>query len=287
MNWFIYLIKFCLLLILVFFSSCQTIESFLSPIFITAGIENLELKFVTKNSDRFGVKKTDLTSNNKFDISKGEDVHAKDTSTTRGYYTIDSSISQISKTNPFLRYFAYSFTLDSPRIFRGTLKDYPSTGLMDSDPIKAYFLNISNNNVFYGRRINYTYEDTRLFATLYLGYFDSLKWYVGYGVDAGQIKYNFQLIENKVLVTDVVSKYRPLLGQTLLIGYNIGQFFPNSILENTFLYIKVVGSSFYRHPLTNSVQREDGLPTEPLYLHTNFIRLGIRKEIELISKKKN
>lgn len=279
----IFKVFYIFIFFLVFY--CKTIESFLSPIYITAGVENSELQFVTKSSDRLGLKNIFSKEQNYVPNNEKVDVHAKDTSTTRGYYTIDSSITQLSKENRFLRYFAYSFTLDSPRIFRGTLNDYPGVGIATLDPVKAYFLNISDNNIFFGRRINYTYEDTRFFATFYLGYFDSPNWYIGYGVDMGQIRYHFQLIEKKLLVTDVRGKYRPLLGQTLTIGYNIGQHFPKTILEDTFIYIKVVGSSYFRHPITNALQREDGLLSEPLYLQTNFIRLGVRKKIELIKQK--
>jgi hypothetical protein len=206
-------------------------------------------------------------------------------SAEKAYFTIGSIPQRPWKEYGFLKYFAYKLSIESPRLFRGTLVNYPDPGLKVSDPFTAYILDKQGSNSILSQRIDYTYYDARGFAILYAGYFDNPNWFARFGLGAGLSSYSLQLVENFKVISDVRNRTRIIYNTSLIYGYKLGKFFDNSILEDTYLYAELTNEFLFSNPVTASVSTTIGTNADSLYLSMQYARIGLIKEIDVISKK--
>lgn len=263
---------------------CKSVQNFFSPIYITAGLETTAIRFVSDTpshnlAQSFSQQISPDMATNSFVSLKNINSEANN---TRGFYTLRSNPTAIAPNHWLGKYFAYSFTLDSPRIFRGELFDYPDKGIVATTWQDYYALAAVPQNDVTSRRMDYIYEDTRAYGTLYLGIFDPDGFSFALGINYGQVHYNLTLIDGMLRVSEVLGKYRPMFSSTLMVSYSISRFFPGSILEDSSLYLEATSESNSRYPLTTQVLRTDGTHPPSLFLQANFVRLGITKKIDLI-----
>ncbi|MCB1177992.1 MAG: hypothetical protein KDK36_10470 [Leptospiraceae bacterium] len=275
-----------------FTTGCKTIEKVFSTIYLTTGVEYDKIQLTTKSSDRLGFNRfgekvrNDFITRNQQDepaslANLKRDVHST-SEITRGFFSLGSAPERYFTEYPVMKYFAFSFSLDSPRTFRGTLKGYPDQGISGLEPIGSYILNISPPVIQNIRKINYEYYDYRGYASFWVGYFESKFGYFAFGLNFGQVRYNFLIYENSYILSNVVGKYRPLRSQTLLFAFNLGRYFPKTLLEDTFIFFDITNESTFKSAVKTNVYRKDGGFVEPLYLSSDFVRFGIIKKVDLI-----
>ncbi|TGL60113.1 hypothetical protein EHQ58_06325 [Leptospira ognonensis] len=273
-----------IILIFLFFIQCKTIENIINPIYVTAGVESISALFYSREPRDQNFFNDLITAtpvaqqNNKYESHSYANAE-------RAFLTIGSIPQRPWKDFGFMRYFAYKFTLESPRLFRGTLVNYPDSGIQTNDILTAYLLDKQGPNATFSQRIDYTYYDTRGFAILYAGYFENPNWFIGLGAGAGLSSYSLQLVENFRVISDAKNRYRTIYNTSLIYGYKVGKFFDDSILEDTFLYVEFTNEFLFLNPVVANVQTSTGTNADSLYLSMQYARLGIIKEIDLIQKK--
>lgn len=265
---------------------CNTLQDLITPIYVTAGLESASIRFVSDDkqegleslSKQFSpeVIRSPFTG-----LRRVISQQAKDS----GFYTLRSVPHVIAPDHWLGRYFAYAFTLDSPRIFRGSLFDYPDRGFTPQTIEEAFIAQSIPQNDLSSRRTSYIYEETRAYATGYVGYFDPEGLTLAIGINMGQVLYNLTLIENRIKTSEVLGRYRPMLSTTIMMSYSIGQFFEGTVLENTSVYLEATSENNLRYPLKTEVLRSDGTNPSSLFLESSFFRLGIIKKIDLISSR--
>lgn len=273
-----------LILIFLFFYQCKTIENIINPIYVTAGVESISALFYSReprDQNFFNdlISATPVAQqNNKYESHSYANAE-------RAFLTIGSIPQRPWKDYGFMKYFAYKFSLESPRLFRGTLVNYPDSGIQTNDVLTAYLLDKQGPNSTFSQRIDYTYYDTRGFAILYAGYFENPNWFIGLGAGAGISSYSLQLVENYRVISDAKNRYRTIYNTSLIYGYKVGKYFDDSILEDTFLYVEFTNEFLFLNPIVANVQTTTGTNADSLYLSMQYARLGIIKEIDLIQKK--
>lgn len=137
----------CLILIIYggFLSNCKTIENTFKTVNVSAGGEISTLRFYTRSSS--------IQKNNPFrgdiDVGEGRQWHSDLRQIERGFYTVSLPVGRIPVIErvenfwSFLRFFRYSATFSSPKVFRGSIYNYPDDGrqsnnIYDSFSSKVY-----------------------------------------------------------------------------------------------------------------------------------------------------
>jgi hypothetical protein len=178
-------------------------------------------------------------------------------------------------------YMRMSFTLNSPRTFRGTLHNYPDDGRVTTNPMTA-----TTNLLFplpdaLGRRTEFVFEEYRAYITLFFPHFRSENWYFGIGHSFGQSRYNLDLLEGTNRVASSRNAWMALHALQVVYGYRIGRFFEEGLFHQTYLYFELIADSPNRTRLDVNLQRADGLPAASLYYRNTYTRIGIRKTVDL------
>ncbi|MBI3396792.1 MAG: hypothetical protein HY042_13220, partial [Spirochaetia bacterium] len=182
---------------------------------------------------------------------------------------------------PVLNWFTYSFTLNNPRTFSGTLYNYPDDGRQHTDLLTLLYSSTHPAQGLFSRRMEYSFDEIQFYATLYIG--GSLGRFTGYlGFNFGQAMYNFDLLENNVRVSHAVNHYRPFSSQSVILGYRLGRPGAAWLPGNTLVYLEVITENTGLHPVHTDLIRTGGGPPDPLYANTTYIRIGIRKTLQLV-----
>lgn len=264
-------------------TNCKTVEALFNPIYITAGFENSSILFYSRESSARTLA-NDIIPNSKVFKSNDEYRTHNFSSTERGFFTIGSLPQRPWKDIPYMRYFAYKFSIESPRLFRGSLLHYPDAGFRSNDATLDYLLQIRGPDPLYSRRIDYMYYDTRAFGTLYAGYFDNPNFFWGAGFGFGVSQYSLQLVENQREISDIRNARRNIYNISLIYGYQIGRFFDQTILDNTYFFAEITNEFLFQNPIRATVLTANGATPDSLYLSLQYFRIGIIKEINLIQK---
>ena len=275
-----------LIVSVLFITNCKTIENIINPIYVTAGVESISALFYSREPKDQNFL-SDLINSNPVSSpnpNRQFEIHSN-ANAERAFLTIGSLPQRPWKDFGFLKYFAYKFTLESPRLFRGTLVNYPDSGIQTNDLWTAYALDKLGPNPLYSQRIDYTYYDARGFAILYAGYFENPNWFLGVGAGAGISSYSLQLVENFRVISDAKNRYRTIYNTSLIYGYKVGKFFDDSLMEDTFLYIELTNEFLFLNPVAANVRTTTGTNADSLYLSMQYARIGIIKEIDLKQKK--
>lgn len=131
--------------------------------------------------------------------------------------------------------------------------------------------------------MEYIYEEYQAFFTFFIPYLSFENWNFGIGLNWGIARYNFDLLEEDKRVSHVVGQYRPLNGARLLFEYRVGGGLNKGLFQRTYIFIDANnGELTSNHPLRVDLSRSNGLPADPLYATWSVLRIGIRKEIDLI-----
>ncbi|WP_246839130.1 LIC10647 family lipoprotein [Leptospira wolffii] len=267
--------------------SCKTLNNVLDSIIINAGAEYTSLDFLTHppHLQGFPVRKfSDQASDT--DTSSV----SRDSSVTRAFYSIGSVPSRIPGTADmkgffsFLSGLAWSFNLTSPRTYRGNLVNYPDDGRNYKTP-EEYV----TNQLFplpgqLGRNMEYIYEDYQMYFTLYLGYYQGTDINFGIGPIYGVAFYRMDIIENERRISSVKNEVQELKGVRVLFEYNVGKFFPDTILYNAYFFTEITSFGDLDGKgmgIKNQVLTSNGLPAPSLYMTMTTYRMGIRKELQL------
>jgi hypothetical protein len=272
------------LFLIVSLTHCKTIENIVNPIYVTAGVESISALFYSREPKDQNFISDLVNANPVAQPNNRYETHSY-ANAERAFLTIGSIPQRPWKDYGIMRFFAYKFTLESPRLFRGTLVNYPDSGIKTDDLLSAYILDKQGPNPYLSQRIDYTYYDARGFAILYAGYFDNPNWFVGVGMGAGLSSYSLQLVENYKVISDAKNRYRTIYNTSLIYGYKVGKFFDESILEDTFLYVELTNEFLFLNPIAANVRTTTGTNADSLYLSMQYARIGIIKELDLIQKK--
>ncbi|WP_025182391.1 LIC10647 family lipoprotein [Leptospira kirschneri] len=281
-------------------TSCKTLESFFESVILTGGVDNTQLNFFTKYNSLENFVRTNGGSK----ISDKSDRMVNDDSVKSvAFYTIGS----IPRRLPgfpfkgyfkFLNYFAYSFTLTSPRTFRGNLLNFPDDGRVYSNLTEQTLYGVYPLPEPFARKMEYLYIDYQAYTTLYLGFWELQNWNLGVGVNLGYSIYDFDVLENGFRVSSTRNQKRAIAGFKILYEYNIGRFLQDTIFYNLYLYLEVssIGNNdsrdsrdlfsfgnFSKTPITQTIPSNNGESHHDLYLTMNTLRIGVRKEIQLSS----
>lgn len=270
-------------LLLLGMTGCKVFESLFSTVHIAAGAEADSIRFYTRQSEFERVLRSVGTGEDITASSLAADYHSEARVIYSGFYTLSSPPALF----PFIdRYLAghlisYSFSLSSPRIFRGTLYNYPDSGSKSLDPMTVLLNSAFPPPPEFSRRMEYQYIEYNAMATIYFGYFGSNIVYGGIGVNFGQSRYNLQLLENNFRVGNTIGHWRAFTSIGVTLGYHLGRHFPKGIFSNTFIFVETANEITARHALSVALPRSDGSEAPPLYLSTGVVRFGIRKSIDL------
>lgn len=278
--------KYFFLLLLLFSSSCKTLESLINPIYIAVGVETINLDFVSSGGNS---PTRDLLQRLQGAVFSPFTENYKETHATvqseRAFLTLSSPPTRFSKTHWFFRYLGYSINIDSPRFFRGMLKDYPDRGFNSSDPNAVVLSTLLPQNQFITRRVDFLYQEIRSYAGLYLGYWDNPNFYIALGLRYGNAQYSLQLSENDRIISDVRNRNRPLAVGSINFGYDIGKYFPDTILSNTHIFVEAITDLGNRYPLKVETLRSNFESPNSLFVDARFLRIGLLKEIDLLPTK--
>ncbi|PJZ68174.1 hypothetical protein CH373_17100 [Leptospira perolatii] len=217
-------------------------------------------------------------------------IVSKDSSVYRAFYSIGSvpgrlpGAGELKGWLSFLNWFAWSFSLTSPRTYRGTLINFPDDGRPYITPEQYLQYQLFPLPSVFGRKMDYIYEDYQVFFTFYLGYYTGQSFNFGVGPLYGLAFYRLDILENERRVSSVKNELMELKGIRLLMEYKVGQYFPDTILYNAYLFLELTnfgdqtgkGTVVEQHVLTANNQ-----PAPSLYMSMSTMRLGIRKEIQL------
>lgn len=256
---------------------CRTIESFVREVHIAIGAESSSVRFFTRRSkleQQFGYRKSGDDPLREF--------HSVPETKTSFFYTISSKPSPVRILEEWgvNRVLAWSFTLNSPRTYRGVLQNYPDDGRLSADPWQALSFQLLPLQGAFGRKMDYRYEVAQAYGTVWLGYFGD-NWYVTWGFNAGQSYYSLQIVENRFVLSDVDNKWRPLNSSSFALGYFTGRHFPEGIFSNTWVYLEASTESFSRGAVQTQLLRSDGTAPDALYVSSPVVRLGLRKVLDL------
>ncbi|WP_246048623.1 LIC10647 family lipoprotein [Leptospira sarikeiensis] len=259
----------------------------MDSIIINAGAEYTALDFFTHPATVQGLPVSKFSApGSDTDTS----IVSRDSTTTRAFYSIGSVPSRIPGTRDikgffsFLSGLAWSFNLTSPRTYRGNLINYPDDG--------RRYLGLEDyvgNQLFplppqVGRNMEYTYEDYQMYFTLYLGYYEGKNVNFGVGPIYGLAVYRMDIIEKEYRISSVKNQLQELKGVRLLLEYNIGQYFPDTILYNAYLFLEITSLGDLDGKgmnIKNQVTTANGLPAPSLYMNMTTYRMGVRKELQL------
>ncbi|MCC5813460.1 MAG: hypothetical protein JJT78_01780 [Leptospira sp.] len=272
------------ILVMLFGMNCNSLQDLLTPIYVTAGLESSSIRFVSDDkqdgTDALARQFSPEVIRSPFTgLRRVLSQQAKDS----GFYTLRSVPHVIAPNHWAGKYFAYAFTLDSPRVFRGSLFDYPDTGFVPQTIEEAIFARSVPQNDLSSRRTSYIYEETRAYATAYLGYFDPEGFSLAIGINFGQVLYNLTLIENRIKTSETLGRYRPMLSTTIMLSYSIGHYFSGTVFENTSIYLEATSENNLRYPLKTELLKSDGTNPPSLFMQSSFFRIGIIKQIDLIA----
>ncbi|WP_244247579.1 LIC10647 family lipoprotein [Leptospira yasudae] len=290
---FLLLAGFCL----GFLSSCKTLESFFETIILTGGVDSTQLNFFAK----YNPLEEWVRSNGGLKVPE-RDVRPvnHDPPKSVPFYTIGSIPRRLpgapySGYFAILNYFAYGFTVTSPRTFRGDLLNFPDDGRTSSNLLEQTFFGLYPLPDPFGRKAEYLYMDYQAYATFYLGFIASQNWNLGIGVNLGYSVYDFDILEKGYRVSTARNQTRAITGFKLLYEYNIGRFFEDTIFYNVYLYLEAstIGNianndhdsfnlgNFGKTPITQTIPASNAEGYHDLYLTMSTLRIGVRKEIQL------
>ncbi len=259
---------------------CQTIESWFKVIHIDMGAEASGIRFYTKQTSESRAVEGLLSG--KGPGADGLREQSEFRNSEAGFVTVSVPPSTVWESGVF-SYVAYATSIKTPRIFRGTLVNYPDLGIKTTDPFLA-FLNANTAATNPGlRSLDYQYEELSFYFTVYAPYIQTGNWLFALGFNLGNTLYNLQLHESSVRINDTRGHFRPLLSSTMLVGYKLGNYFKKgSILRNTVIFMEVTNESGARHALKTNILRADGTNPPPLYVGLSTVRFGIRKAVNLL-----
>lgn len=257
---------------------CETVNAFFGQIHVAAGAEASGVRFYTLQSDlaaKYGYRGPDDTD----EIDFHSDARWK----TSFFYNVSSPPTpfQFLQEYPFLKYLAYSFTLNSPRTYRGVVSNYPDDGRSSIDPVQTLSYELLPLQGQLARKMDYLFEDYNGYGTLYWGYFGE-NWYIALGFNWGVSRYHLQLTEDRVVISDVRNQWRPIQTQSFTVGYRLGNHFERGLFSNTHIFLETVGEFTRRHAVKVELLRANGANPDPLYVQFSLVRIGIRKTIDLI-----
>lgn len=275
------IITICTLLIFIISSGCKTIENYFSYIHVAVGVETANTSFVVKKHGIVRSFAPDLESTSIRVVSEESNIE-------RGYFAISSAPEELPVVGDkgFFKYLRTSFTLTSPRTFRGTLNNYPDSGFVSNDPIEILLLEIYPPPGILAKKTEFIFEEFRASFTLYFPYFSGENWYFAIGNSLSQSRYSFDLLQENIRLASVRNQWTPVHSISLQYGYELGQLFKESkLMRNTFVFVELVfDNSSNAQPLNIHLLRTNGLPADRLYAQQSYFRIGIRKTISLINE---
>ncbi len=265
-------------------TSCRTIEQMFSVIEVHLGGEASLVRFYTKN-DQLDKFPTPIGSRKGNQTDDPVRYHSEDRAVYRAFTTVQTPLKPLPLIGelPVLNLLRFSVTLNSPRVFRGTLYGYPDDGRDVRDPLEYVFVETHPNRGPISRSMDYLFEEWQAYVTFLVGgSFRDFHLYLGF--NWGQAQYSFDLLENNVRVSHAVNRYRPLTSQSIIFGYKFGREGPAWLPGNTFAYMEVNTELTSRHALKTDLRRANGLATEPLFVNATYVRIGIRKTLQLVEE---
>ncbi|MCB1164872.1 MAG: hypothetical protein KDK33_01880 [Leptospiraceae bacterium] len=262
-------------------TGCKSIEEYFATINVAGGLDSSNVTFYTRKSDLERLYSSDSAS------ELNRRIHSDSNSIERPFYSISSAPNPLPffENEGFFRYMRTSFSLNSPRTYRGTLINYPDDGRVTADPQLSLFYQLYPLPDLLGRRMEFIYEEYRAYFTLYFPYFGAENWYLAFGQSYGQSRYNFDLLERNYRLASVVRQWTPVYMVSFNYGYRLGKFFPKGLLSNTYLFVEISGDARSIQPVNINIPRMDGLPSNRLYASMNYARIGIRKTISLTNER--
>ncbi|MBX7059647.1 MAG: hypothetical protein K1X75_16405 [Leptospirales bacterium] len=257
--------------------ACQTVESYFQTVHIAVGLESASVRFYTNKPqlvEDFGYKKGG--------DEEGVLAHSRHKQRSRGFYNVSSQPQRLEflKDTWIYPLVALQLTLNSPRTYRGVLDNYPDDGRVSQDPQEALSILLLPRQGVFARRMDYLYEEAQAYGTLYLGYFGD-DFQIALGLNWGQAYYSLLIAENRVVVTDTRSHWRPVFSQSFILAYRLGKHFDSGLFSNTHIFLESVTELSSRHAVQTQLKRSDGSPPDALYVNSAVFRIGIRKQVEL------
>lgn len=270
--------KLALLFVIVgFATNCQSVQQKIRLLDLSAGAELSDARFFV----RAGQIERQFASHR---VNKDDTITLNRPSKRYDYFY---SVGFTPGPVPFVgldgfgRYMRFAGTLNSPRTYRGTLRNYPDDGRIITNLEQAVFFTASPLPEVMGRSSEYVFEEYRGYLTFFFPYYASTNWYIGIGHSYGQSKYNLDLLESNVRVASTRNTWTPLHATQLVIGYRIGRFFERGLFHQTYLFFELINDSSNRTRLDINMTRSDGLPAPSIYYRNTYTRLGIRKTVDL------
>ncbi|MBW7857786.1 MAG: hypothetical protein H3C43_05745 [Leptonema sp. (in: Bacteria)] len=273
-----FIFKFISLFIIVGFAShCQSVQQRIRLLDLSAGAELSDARFFV----RAGQLERQFS---KHRINTDGTINLNKPSKRYDYFY---SVGFTPGPVPFVglnglgRYMRFAGTLNSPRTYRGTLRNYPDDGRIVTNIEQAVFFTASPLPEAFGRSSEYVFEEYRGYLTLFFPYYASTNWYIGIGHSYGQSKYNLDLLESNVRIASTRNTWTPLHATQLVMGYRVGRFFERGLFHQTYLFFELINDSSNRMRLDVNLTRSDGLSASSLYYRNTYTRLGIRKTVDL------
>lgn len=262
-------------------SNCKTIENYFSYIHVAVGLEQANTAFVVHKHGIVRDLAPDLESTTIRTVSDEKDV-------ARGYYSLSSApepLPVIGKKG-FFKYLRTSFTLTSPRTFRGVLNNYPDSGITPTDPFHALLFELYPLPGVAAKKSEFIYEEYRASFTLYFPYFSGENWYFALGNSFSQSRYSLDLIDDNVRLANVTKQWTPVHSISLRYGYRLDNLFSESkLMRDTYVFAELMfDNTSTAQPLNIHILRTSGLPGDRLYAQQSYVRIGIRKTISLIGE---
>ncbi len=268
-------------------SSCKSLNRIFNSVIINAGAEYTSIDFMTHPPVLGGVAVSKFAQETS-DVNSS--TVSRDSTVTRAFYSLGSVPSRIPGTSDlkgffsFLSGLAWSFNLTSPRTYRGNLVNYPDDGRNYKTPEEYVANQLFPLPPQLGRNMEYIYEDYQMYFTLYLGYYKGKDVNFGVGPIYGVAFYRMDIIERETRISNVKNQIQELKGLRLLFEYNIGKYFPDTILYNAYLFAEITSLGDLDGKgmgIKNQVLTSNGLPAPSLYMSMTTYRVGIRKELQL------
>jgi len=215
------------------------------------------------------------------------------------------------KAHPIFKYLLnYSFGFSAPRIYRGTLRNYPDIGpkYATQDPFVLHAQEHGKIPGIVSRVLEYSYDETRLYFTLFPAYLKKDRWLLAFVVTRGIIRYNLEIHESMVntgfayqtnanfpwegvdiRVSNVKSHYRPLKENGFILGYQFGANLPvHNLFHDAYIFLEYSGTEDNSPALKTELRRSfGGANPNPLLLESRTFKIGIRKPIYLTEGRRN
>lgn len=267
------------------FTSCRTIEQMFSVIEVHLGGEVSLARFYTKNNQFDGLP-SPLGSSKASGTDERVRYRSEERAVYRAFTTVQTPLKPLPVIGelPVLNLLRFSVTLNTPRVFRGTLYNYPDDGRDIRDPVEYVFAETHpNRGPFLNRSMDYLFEEWQAYVTFLIGgSFHDFHFYLGF--NWGQEQYSFDIFENNMRVSHVVNRYRPVTSQSVIIGYKFGREGPAWLPGNTFAYVEVNTELTERHALKTDLRRTNGSAPDSLFVNATYVRIGIRKTLQLVDE---